>query len=398
MRLILSTIFTVLIAFGGEPVALNDMFAKSEKCVACHSHIVTEWKSSWHAKSHYSNDEYFQKTIEYMARKMRTKSIDTLKVECASCHNPRISVTKTSVDDEIAAVMGLNKGSKLHMATTNDNLNEGINCAVCHNIDTIHKNPDPTVRGIHLVEWMKAGKMSGPYDNAHSPYHKTEKRDFMSDDPNKLCFVCHANNRSVAGHVFSNTEEEYSKQKNAKLCVDCHMSEKEEGIASNLPIDNNEPRLRKVRKHGFQGAHSPELIKGALTLSLSLSNKKLQVRLDNPNPHNVPTGYGGREIGIDIQFLGDKSYRLKTLSLTSQFLNKRKKKSVPHCATVVTKNEFVPAMGKKVYALNIPKGAKSVNVKVYFSLVNKEIIKILKLKEDIWSKKMFVAQKWIDLK
>ncbi len=397
MKGFIVAVFVGLTLFAGEPVPLDDKFARSEKCVSCHSHIVKEWKESWHAMSHYDNDEYFQKTIEYMARKMRTKSIDTLKVECARCHNPRVSVTETSVHDEVAAVMGLSSSSKIHEAIENDNLSEGINCAVCHNIDTIHDDSDSSIRGIGLVEWMKPGKMSGPFSDARSPYHKTEQRDFMSSDPNKLCFVCHANNRSVNGHIFSNTQEEYEQQKEAKLCIDCHMSEQEEGYASTLPANNGKPKKRLIRKHGFQGAHSPELLKGALDLSLRSVDNKLQIRLDNPNPHSVPTGYGGREIIVEVKFFGKKEYEVQTLSLTSQFLNKRKKKSVPHCATEIIENEFIPAKGKKVYRMSVPEGAKKVKVVVSFRLVNDDIVQILDLKEEIWSKKMLVSKKVMNL-
>lgn len=113
MRLLLLMLVGVLLYGAGDPVALDEKFAKSEKCMTCHRSIVQDWQNSWHRMSHYGSNEYFQKTLDYMARKMRTKSLDTLKVECATCHNPRISVTKTTVHDEINAVMGLDKNSKV---------------------------------------------------------------------------------------------------------------------------------------------------------------------------------------------------------------------------------------------------------------------------------------------
>lgn len=364
----------------------------------CHFHIVREWKSSWHAKSHFENDEYFQKTIKYMARKVREKSIDTLKVQCAICHNPRISITETTADDEVAAYLKLKTHKPIENAVNSNDINEGINCAVCHNIDKIHENRDASVRGIHLIDWLQAGKMSGPFSDSESPYHQTAQRDFMTKDVNKLCFVCHANQRSIRGFVFSNTQKEYTKQTDAKLCVDCHMSEKKPGIASTDKAKDGKPKKRMVRKHGFIGAHSPELIKGALGLSLHKAKNKLQIQLDNPNPHNVPTGYGGREIVIDIKYFVGKKEIDKRISLTSHYLSKRKKKTVPECAIEASEDMSIPAMGKKVYEVDIPASAQKAIVTVSFRLVNEEIIKILDLKEPIWSEKMFVAKEWIMIK
>ncbi len=398
MKLIAMLVLMVTFIYAGQPVALDENYAKSVKCIKCHFHIVKEWKNSWHAMSHFENDEYFQKSIKYMARKVREKSIDTLQVQCAKCHNPRISITKTTADDEVAAYLKLKTHKPIEKAVHSQDLNEGINCAVCHNIDKIHKRSDPAVRGIELLDWLPAGEMSGPFDDARSSYHQTYQRDFMTTKVNDLCLVCHANQRSIRGFVFSDTEKEYKKQKNPKLCVDCHMSEKKSGIASTQKIDNGKAKQRMVRAHGFVGAHSPELIKGALTLSLTKVKDKLYIQLENPNPHNVPTGYGGREIIIDVTYHEGSKKIEKKLSLTSHYLNKRKKKTIPECAVNASQDVSIPGMGKKIYKVDIPPNVKKAVVTVSYRLVNDEIIGILKLKEPIWSKKMFVAQKEITLK
>ncbi len=398
MKLVTLLVLMVTFIYAGEPVPLDAKYAKSGKCMKCHFHIVKQWKSSWHAKSHFENDEYFQKSIKYMARKVREKSIDTLQVQCAKCHNPRISITQTTADDEVAAYLKLKTHKPIENAVHSKDINEGINCAVCHNVDKIHKSSDPSVRGIELLEWLPAGKMSGPFDDAKSSYHQTYQRDFMTKKVNDLCLVCHANQRSIRGFTFSDTEKEYKKQKNPKLCVDCHMSEKKSGIASTQKIDNGKPKKRMVRAHGFKGAHSPELINGALNLSLQHVQNKLLIELENPNPHNVPTGYGGREIIIDISYQNGSTTINKSVSLTSHFTSKRKKKTIPECAVAASEDVSIPAMGKKVYKVDIPANVQKAVVTVSYRLVNDEIIGILKLKDAVWSKKMFVAKQEIALK
>ena len=98
-----------------EVVKVDTKFQDSKSCKACHLRIVKEWEESWHSRSHYENDEYFRKSLDYYARKTR-KNPNAVKVECATCHNPRISVTSTSDDYEIAAVMGLTKGDSVDKA------------------------------------------------------------------------------------------------------------------------------------------------------------------------------------------------------------------------------------------------------------------------------------------
>lgn len=398
MKLVSLLVLIVTLTYAGEPVPLDAKYAKSNKCMKCHFHIVREWKNSWHAKSHFENDEYFQKSIKYMARKVREKSIDTLQVQCAKCHNPRISITNTTADDEVAAYLKLKTHKPIENAVHSKDINEGINCAVCHNVDKIHRSSDPSVRGIELLEWLPAGKMSGPFDDAKSSYHQTYQRDFMTTKVNDLCLVCHANQRSFRGFTFSNTEKEYKNQKNPKLCVDCHMSEKKSGIASTQKIDNGKPKQRMVRAHGFKGAHTPDLIKGALNLSLQHVQNKLLIELANPNPHNVPTGYGGREIIIDVNYQNGSTTINKSVSLTSHYISKRKKKTIPECAVSATEDVSIPAMGKKVYKVDVPANVQKAVVTVYYRLVNDEIIGILDLKDAIWSKKMFVAKQEIVLK
>ncbi|MDD2567283.1 MAG: hypothetical protein PHS10_04795, partial [Thiovulaceae bacterium] len=92
MRVVFLACLSLTFLFGAKPVEVGERFADSEKCKACHIHIVKDWEESWHAKSHYDKDEYLRATTEYVSRKTR-KSLNGVKVQCATCHNPRISVT-----------------------------------------------------------------------------------------------------------------------------------------------------------------------------------------------------------------------------------------------------------------------------------------------------------------
>ncbi|MFT7860672.1 MAG: multiheme c-type cytochrome [Sulfurimonas sp.] len=384
MKFFLVFLLTVSFSFGAEVVDVDERYQDSTKCKVCHQRIVNEWSDSWHAKSHFKNDEYFQKSIEYVSRKKR-RSINGVKVECATCHNPRISVTETGVDYEIAAVMGLNKGSKVDKAVNDDAISEGINCVVCHNVDKIHDEYDKTKRGMDRVEWTKSGTMTGPYRDARSPYHKTKHHDFMDKTPNKLCFVCHANDRSVEGLTFTNMEEQYVGD---QKCVECHMGPRRKDVAATYEF-NGKKKIRDVRNHSFMGGHYDEMLDGALKLELATKNNNLLITIKNPQPHNVPSGFGGRELLLEVVFKNRKGNILDTkmISLTTKYERKRGRKGIPHLAVKQTKDMSIPAKGSKTLKVTKVRGAKEADVRLSYRLVNDEIREMLELQEPIWSKK-----------
>lgn len=396
MKIVLISLFIFSTLFGAKVVHVDERFQKSQKCKACHMHIVKQWEESWHSKSHYKNDEYFKATIDYVSRKTR-KSLNGVKVQCATCHNPRISVTNTGMDYEIMAVMELDKGSKVNKALSSEAIDEGINCVVCHNIDKIHEDAPADKRGINRIEWTRSGLMSGPYDDAKSPYHNVEYRDFMDKDSNKLCFVCHANDRSVYGVHFVNMEKEYGNE--TKKCVECHMGPKKLGVAATLKIDHGKARKRKIRSHGFMGGHVETMWKDALSLDLKQSKSKLSITINNPNPHNIPSGFGARELLVELIYKkGLQVVVTKDISLTRHYTRKRGRVGIPHLAKDMSQDMSIPAKGKKILKVKKVDGANSVEVKLFYRLVNDEVRTLLELKDPIWAKKSFITSKTIKLK
>jgi len=377
-------------------VKVDERFQDSQSCKACHLRIVSEWEESWHARSHYQNDEYFRKSLDYVARKTR-KSVNSVKVKCATCHNPRISVTSTDEDYEIAAVMGLDKDSEVDKAVNDTAISEGINCVVCHNIDKIHDEYDASKRGINRVEWTASGTMTGPYKDAKSPYHKTVYHNFMDKNPNKLCFVCHANDKSVKGLVFTNMQNEY--KKGSKNCVDCHMGQKQRDVAATYKMYNGKAKIRDVRNHGFMGGHVSLMWVNALKLKLSQEGNSLFITIHNPQPHNIPSGFGSREIEVSVVYKdGMKIMKEQRLSLTSHYTRRKNKVTIAHLAKKESKDVSIPAKGKKVLKISTLAGATSVEVELNYILVNKEVRSLLKLKDDNWAKKNYITKKRLILK
>ncbi len=388
--ILLLLLFSISLFSATKAVPLMEKYSTSKNCVACHAPIVEEWRKSWHYKSHIDKDEYLKKSIDYIARKSRGETFEMIEIQCANCHNPRISITSISDDDKMRKLMDIDN-NKLKKATNDKKLTEGINCMVCHNIDKIHDNKPENIRGMQRVTWMKSGIMSGPYNDAKSPYHKVKSRDFMNKNPNQLCFVCHANKRTIQGVKIVDMKEQYENASSPKkLCVDCHMSAPYKGVASTYKIDGGHAKKRVVRRHSFNGAHKRDMVKNSLKMKLKKNGNILEVKLINDIPHNVPSGMGGREILIVVSYNGGKKDKL---SLTSHFVNKRDKISIPTCADKIVDDNSIPATSSKTFEFNIPDGSRHAEVHVYFKLVNDEIIETLNLKDRIWSKKMLIVAK-----
>ena len=390
MKYLIFVALLISSVYAAEVVALNEKYKDSTKCQACHNHLVKEWKHSWHAQSFEENDEYFGASVEYVSKKTH-KSLNAVKIECATCHNPRISVTGTSENYEIDAVLGLDKNSKVNKAVNDKAISEGINCVVCHNIDKIHDNLDASHRGMDRVTWLKAGIMSGPFNDAVSPYHKTEYKDFMDKDPNQLCFVCHANDHTFKGETFISMQTEY--KNDGEKCVTCHMGEKRELYASTLRIDHGKPKKREIRKHGFMGAHTASMWNNALHVSVKRDGNNLVITLKNDLPHNLPSGFGSREILIDIDYTSaNKVISKDSVSLTRHYQSKYKKPTIAHMAEKSTQDESVPAKGEKVVRVKLDKNANSAVVSVSYRLVNDEVRDLLQLQKSIWKEKMAIAK------
>lgn len=395
MRVVLIILAVLTATYAAKVVEISKEYQTSQKCKPCHMQIVKEWEHSWHSKSHYSKDEYFRATMEYVARKTR-KSPNSVKVKCATCHNPRISVTSTNIEYEIKVLMKLDKGSKVNEAIDNKAISEGINCVVCHNIDKIYDDKDSTHRGMNRVSWTKSGTMVGPFDDAKSPYHKTEYRDFMDKKSEQLCFVCHANDKSSHGLVFTDMQSEY--KKSDKSCVDCHMGPRISGAATTLRQENGEVKKRKIRTHGFSGAHMSDMLKDSLSLSLWQQNSEIFIELKNSLPHNVPSGFGSRELIIDMTYKNaTKEISKDSISLTRHYTRRGGKPTIAHLAKKASQDLSIPALDKKVLKVKKAAGATSVDVRVYYRLVNDEVRSILDLKDAIWSNKTLITSKNLKL-
>lgn len=368
-------------------------FTSSKNCLNCHTHIVQDWQNSWHAKSHIDKNEYYQKALAYTAKK-RYKSQESIAIECATCHNPRIEVTQVTQAQELKYAISGQKSEKIVNAVKADIIKEGINCIVCHKIDTIKHTTKDAQIGNSKLTWLKEGVIGGPFDDSKAAYHKSKQQSFFND-PDKLCLVCHESLKSSEDVTIANTGQEFKANKKDKQCVDCHMGPKQEGYASLVANSEGKKVRRMVRRHLFKGAHDEGMIKQALELQVVHNNGTLEVHMHNPNPHSVPTGYSSREIVIDITYQTPTKQLKQTKSLTQYYTSKRGRNTIGHLAKSVKGDAPIKAYETKTLTFHTPQGAQKATVTLWYKLANDHVVKLLDLQEEQWSKKTKITTQTI---
>jgi len=288
---------------------IDKKYQTNADCQACHLKISKDWEKSKHFHSHYTKNELYNNVLEYIVVKDILKIKEEIIVYCAKCHNPRIEKRAVSEIDKIGKLLDIDEQTLYKMINT-AYMKNGINCIVCHNVMSIEQNNSRV--GFDAVKFGPQGVMYGPFKGAKSPYHLTKQKDFFKKEPNKLCMVCHKSGTNRFGLKVYTTGEEYLEFKNSsddevQNCVECHMSGEKNGVASNYRGEGGMVN-RMVRDHIFRGIG---IIKNGkyLTLSKKLLGDEFSVKISNFIPHKFPTGYGLREVELQVKFY-DKNKKI----------------------------------------------------------------------------------------
>lgn len=229
-------------------VAVSDYtYFRTDQCIACHRDIVTEWRTSMHANATRAKDPIYA-LLFTKARKVMGPKVEK---GCAKCHNP------------LAGLAGPTRPL------------EGVSCVACHEIAPNH--PAKLASG----EMMKlARQVPG------------------TTGPQSLCLSCHGERKNGQGQHVCTTGAESDHA--GGLCVDCHM--KKAPGSPTLGLDKPDHRT-----HRFPGGHSPQMVKGTLSLALShdAKTKEIVVRITAGDVgHSLPTGNPMRHIVIHVQAYG----------------------------------------------------------------------------------------------
>ncbi|MFK5974967.1 MAG: multiheme c-type cytochrome [Sulfurovum sp.] len=392
-------------------ILMTTLFSSDKKwesnkdCEACHSEISSKWEASRHSKSHFDSNDLFKKTLLYMVQEDSNLILNELKINCAKCHNPKITQKSVSQSDKFLLLMDLDGVKEEYDKVLNSkNMKNGINCTVCHNINKIDFNKTKGSTGMDSITFGPSGTMYGPFDDSVSPYHKTAQRKHFIDDDPKLCFACHFsgnNNNNVEVYSTGREYEEFIKdgQKSIEGCKSCHMSKKKVGVASNFSKVGERAKTRMVREHRFASVDNSDILKEYVEIKAYVKSGKFILNIKNNTPHNLPTGYGLREIILSVKYF-DSSNRLigkgKT-TLGAKWSGSKGKYTIPHLATYKGKDTRLKGRSIKKYKFGIPKGVKRIKYKAHYKLIGDKMAKEIGITDPFFLKDYIFKEGKIDL-
>jgi len=377
----------------------------SDNCKGCHLNITSKWETSRHANSHYSKNDLFKKSLEYIVKKNPTKILDEVKLECAKCHNPRVVYTKIDEDDKISILFDdKNLTQQYDKAFNSAYVKDGINCIVCHNIDKIHLHKAKGSMGMKNIYFGKKGVMFGPFKNAHSPYHKTEQREHFQGDNPKLCFVCHYSAKNEHNLMVYATGLEYDDIKrrakdNIPGCKSCHMSQKQKGYASNYAPEGKKPKSRMVRVHRFASVDNSNIIKEHISVVDSIKDDKFIIKIQNKTPHKLPTGYGLREVVLSVEFLNVSNKKLDDIRYVFgvNYVDKNGDMTIPHLAFKMVSDTRLGAYNQRKLKFDIPRRTRYIKYSVTYKLIDDKVAHEIGISDKFFLKDYVIVKKKIKI-
>ena len=335
-----------------------------------------------------------------MVRKHPTLILDEVKVDCAKCHNPRITKKSVENKDKYLLLMGIEENKEeMQRVLNTENMKNGINCVVCHNIDEIHLDKSKGSQGMNNVKFGSQGTMFGPFDDADSPYHKTAQRaHFMDDDPT-LCFACHYSTKNKHGVEVYATGKEYDAQDSKEGCKECHMSKKYQGVASNYAKDGRTPKARMVRQHRFASVDNSNIMIDYIDVKSRTEGGKFILNIKNKTPHNIPTGYGLREIILTVVYFdkSDKQIGEARKVLASKWVDANGDETIPHLAKSKAEDTRLAANSSEDYAFSIPKDALYAKYIFSYRLISENMAKTIGITDPFFLKEYIFSERRIHL-
>ncbi len=392
MKYIIISILLVISLFASEEIGIK--WESNKNCEACHMDISNKWETSRHANSHFSKNDLFKKSLIYIVEKKPTLILDELIIDCAKCHNPRVTKSKISDEDKLSLLIGDNNTAYAYNKSLNSkNMQNGVNCVVCHNIDKIHLDKTVGSRGMHDITFGSQGTMFGPFADSDSPYHKSEQREHFTNNSPKLCFACHFGAKNHQGLEVYSTGKEYdrfSKDNNETVegCSSCHMSEKKQGFASNYAKVGEKPKSRMVRKHYFASVNNSDIMADYVEVKNSIQDNELVINIKNNTPHKIPTGYGLREITISVSYFDkqDKEVGEERYTLAAKWKDEKGNLTIPYLAKSMASDTRLDGKSNKNYRFSIPKKAAYGKYSLSYRFIGKDMGKILNVTDTFFLK------------
>ncbi len=261
-------------------------FTEASICGGCHTDIYEQWQGSMHNNA--MEDKLYQ-GLHALASKETNGAIDAF---CTVCHTPI-----GTLSGEVPPLEG---------PDISDNSRDGVQCDFCHTVS------GSTGIGNASFEFDPSDTKKGPFDDAISPFHKTQYSELHTKS--EFCGMCHDVNHPINGVALEATYTEWKNSPYAEQgiqCQDCHMTpgplveKPNPGKAATMG-----PERPHIWTHNFVGGNATEMadenhqnmaeeqLKAAAALSIAAPSgaapggtMQFQVDINNKGAgHYLPTG------------------------------------------------------------------------------------------------------------
>ncbi len=316
----------------------NEDWTNSTKCKSCHSEIFNQWANSNHKNLVGSNPYYM--VLEALAGEVEGEEF---RQWCMGCHNPSalttgLSRTSHNMEENSLANTLFEKDAKTlvdnYKKHGNFRLEEGVSCITCHRIMEAKSDGnasyslDLTNRKKYPFEDEEStlGEFLGhKFINAKPNEHKKSYMKELYKEP-KYCASCHDETSPITGKKIVSTFQQWKEspynnpndKSKHKTCIDCHMTNLENGKFSPLKgVSTDGGTIKEdVKVHYFAGSNHflaglkdkknedqiIQLLKTSAKLDVEIKENQLHVGVTNVGAgHHLPTGVADfRELWLDI--------------------------------------------------------------------------------------------------
>lgn len=381
-----------------------EKFTDPVSCSACHNSQYSMWKTSVHALSHEKNNELFAKSVKLVSIDSFQTYEQTL-VGCSNCHNPRLDVKDVSGNYVLAKTFKLDTKETKYVddSLKVEHVQNGISCYICHNIDSINTRDNDKQIGYQNFNWVSGDIIVGPFDDEDQrakEFHLSYKRDFFKEN-NNLCTSCHQGKGGKSELSVYNTAKELESTGSTKLCAECHMGKEGKEIIS-PNIESDKAVFRKTRPHLFSSVrNNPKILSNALDIEFEqIDSKVAKIAMINKIPHNMPSGFSGRSIILDLIFIDDNGKVLgdKKLNFEKTYKSKTGYATLSYSAEALQHDTTLKPSETREFEVIFPRGTATIKARVEYYLIQPELQQRLLVKDESFTKPYLVFERAYNLK
>lgn len=359
------TLFLLLLIFENS-YALSE-FESSKVCQKCHPIIYKEHSESSHANASIYNDAIHKAVWDKHPAKKKEK------YKCAVCHTP----------NDAPLMEALSKGEKALPHKDRAQLQEGVSCVSCHNIQNVvkHTKRDKNILTKDTKKLFSARESEKSIKNkkykinssffglvkqeSGSAFHNIDFTNEIYYNGN-VCLGCHDHKQNSQGFDVCNMKQDKSPNSEKKNCITCHMPE----VAGSFTTLKDS---KTHRYHGFTGTiHKPKMLQKYVEIQFEKKNNGFDLIIKNNANHALllhPLRVGELQVSIER---AEKKIVLKPRKFM-RVIGRDGKPSVPWLANEIVKNNQIQAGESRVLHFNqLLKKGDTLNVRLGHYIVTKK--------------------------